>query len=553
MKIKNRKILVSKDFELEDLGCTVDGLARVRVSLGRRSVILREMRVGTIEIDYGSRAHGGRRRTGTRDLQAAVEYAESKLRELAQAEWAGQQLTDSLVATRGDISWAACFALFLRDRIGAVSEKYASTLRLIMDIIENEYGLEQSVLAVDSTWVADFIHRRTKRGIRFSPRFGRRDLRPCDLVTAVSNLNDLATIVQHACDLPHPLDRTRPLLAYNPLTRPSVRKAIPPVEKRLRPVSEFSIFRELMTPGRTSDGVPTPPPVERTDPTGKGVLRCILATLVYHGRRERAVLNLRRGDLCLTIDEVRAKLREVGGVHDPTWADHFVYGAIHYRPEFDKNGYDRLCPMSAAHRAEIDHYLDRSGLREAPPDTPLFPSYRDCRVPISPSTLYSQRYERTKVDRRTGRRIATGHVEKGGWYTEAVHLAREEIADRGEDPDTVVPLEVAFSRHGWRRWFANHLERLGYGRKTVTVGDNRLDLDRHVSFLGSWTILGGGIKQERYVRLDPRILMAAISFEPAKVVLDRIAAEADSETAEGIADVLASIVPDGAARDTVGD
>ena len=125
---------------------------------------------------------------------------------------------------------------------------------------------------------------------------------------------------------------------------------------------------------------------------------------------------------------------------------------------------------------------------------------------------------------------------KGGLYVEAMLLARDYAALVGMDPDELVPMVPGQILHAWRRTFATVLDGLGWGKRTV--GD-LMDLDRHVNFIGNWTVTGGGIREERYVPIDPRLLLAAVEFKSASEVL-----RAKGEyTAKSVHDVLSSTLP----------
>lgn len=173
--------------------------------------------------------------------------------------------------------------------------------------------------------------------------------------------------------------------------------------------------------------------------------------------------------------------------------------------------------MSPALRAHIDAHVARlqaAGYSTAP-DAPLFPRPTAPKAPASANTLYKVR----SVEPRT---LRSGKVKrqnkKGGWYTEALYLVREYVERMGQDPEKVVPMDPddptrileGFKAHAWRGWWATKMERLGYGKRT---SKEEFDMDRHVSFMGSWTILGGDIREERYVDLDPRVLVSIACFE----------------------------------------
>ena len=120
--------------------------------------------------------------------------------------------------------------------------------------------------------------------------------------------------------------------------------------------------------------------------------------------------------------------------------------------------------------------------------------------------------------------------------------ADQHLERLGQDPDVVIPTDPddptkildGFKAHAWRRWWATKLERLGYGKKT---SKDDFDLDRHVNFMGSWTILGGGIREERYVQLDPHVLCAIANFEDGTRFLAERARFEQQKTSDLIARV----------------
>jgi len=56
------------------------------------------------------------------------------------------------------------------------------------------------------------------------------------------------------------------------------------------------------------------------------------------------------------------------------WADHWPHGALRWRAEHDKMGYETVTPLSALARAAIDVYLARNPPRGGRPRLPRAPT-----------------------------------------------------------------------------------------------------------------------------------------------------------------------------------
>jgi integrase len=141
------------------------------------------------------------------------------------------------------------------------------------------------------------------------------------------------------------------LLVKNPLRR----LKLPKEKNPRRPVASHARFR------RTLDHVDT------VDPEGR--LRCALMLAYYTGRRIDAICNLWVSDVLLTPERMRDTLAGTG--RDERLADHMPHGAIRWRPENDKQGFDEVAPLSEPARAALDAFLRT---RAAIGDTPLFPA-----------------------------------------------------------------------------------------------------------------------------------------------------------------------------------
>lgn len=433
-----------------------------------------------------------------------------------------------------------CVELYVEDELGRLSQREQTNVVLAIDLVDALWGLDIPAAAVDQGKVAAFIRARTEKVVSFSGTYGRRALEPVQHGTAIKNLRTFARITAYAADRRQPTGE--PLLAEDSFRRISWPMA-PGRDKEHREPIPCSVHRALLVPWRhPRTGEELAAPVDRVDPTG--LLRMLLHVLFFTGHRLGAVLGLQVGDLLFEEEAVRRHLGRLGGAHRVWWARLFArHGAIRWRAEKEKDSRGRVIPISPALRRLLETYVET--LPSPAPDAPLFPSPRDSRRPIGASTLFRVRCVRPAAPGGGWK------IRSGGWFTEALFQLRAQLALEGIDPGELVPVDVdeatrtvrlPWKAHSYRRRFARTLRRLGY--VATDRLDGACDLDRHMRFLGGWSILGRGVMLERYAELDPAVLVAAVSFRPAHEVLrERAGAEADR-----LADVLAAIEAVGRAR-----
>jgi len=157
----------------------------------------------------------------------------------------------------------------------------------------------------------------------------------------------------------------KPLMTANPLEG-----VVLPREKNVRrPIATEERYQQTMAKAG------------QVDPSGR--LACLLALARYTGRRINALCNLRMSDVLLTADAIAATLAATG--RDPALAQHMPHGAIRYRPETDKQGYDDVAPLSAGGRAAIDAYLKR---HHAIGEAPMFPGRVRTEEPLRKMDAY---------------------------------------------------------------------------------------------------------------------------------------------------------------------
>lgn len=487
----------------------------VSVRLGELSVVLRERDRGTIQLDPGTRESGGRRATGTHDWEEALEVAEEHLREELDRQRGSEEAREAAHRSYRELTLKHLISVYWEERYPELTESEQTNMELVVDLADAIWGLGTLVTAIDKRHIREFLMARIEEGVSFPERLNRQDLPPVKPVTAQHNLEDFGRITSHAAD--RRLEDGTALLEMDPLASIDWPDEWDFERDHEEPVPEEVHFGllEPWTDPRT--GEEFPPPVDRVDPSG--LLRTLLQVHFLTGHRAASIRNLLVGHVLTSVRDIRAALRDCGGVHRASWAEVFAeHGALYWAAETDKQSYERVTPISRYLRPVLDAHLDR--LPSRAPDAPLFPSPRDPSKPIGETTLV-----RTRCFRQ-------GHLwklRKGGWVTEAMYLLRAQLAVEGRDPDKLMPLDVSRREAGggkatlpwklknYRDRYATMLDRLGYGRSRA--GEDRVNLDRHGDFLGGWSILDRDVKEERYVELDPTILKAAADFVPAMEAL----------------------------------
>ena len=559
----SEELACSPGYTLEEIyeGEDEEEIKAVRVKLGTLSVTLRSPSRGTIQLDTGERGRGGRTATGTHDWQEAVGVAEDRLRDMlddgsAETAASGDARLECVETDEdADASGVGrarpagrtlqeCVDLYLEEEFEDLTKKEQKNTRLAIDLVEVTWGLDTLAAAIDRKRVEVFIETRTEKGIVFPKESGRRALAPVKHYTALENLRTFARITRYAAS--RKSESAEFFLDEDPFERISWPRG-PDYEKEHQEPIPMAVHKGLLsrwTNPRT--GEERPAPVDRIDPTG--LLRMLLRVLFFTGHRRDQVLDLRVGDLLFDVVSIRRRLLEVGGVHRAKWAALFApHGAIYWRPEPDKESYARVIPIPAVLRRLLDAYLKL--LPSLDPEAPLFPSPQNPARPISASTLFKTRSLRTGHSKkaREGRSKDTWKIRPGGWFTEAVFELRAQLALEGEDPGELIPLDIEeetgsvtlpWKAHGYRRRYATILERLGYVDKEDK--DARSSLDRHGNFVGGWSILGGGIKEERYVELDPAVLVAAVNFRHARAVLQERAEAVEKQIQQDLDEIQAA-------------
>lgn len=142
---------------------------------------------------------------------------------------------------------------------------------------------------------------------------------------------------------------------------------------------------------------------DTVDPSGQ--FRLMLAVAYHTARRVNAICHLRRSDLLLSPEAVRAALAEMGQ-DDPEGLARAWPQCIRFRAEWDKKGFESVAPVNAALRAEVDRYLKRAAMVG---DAWLFPYSRKAGEPTPKNAADWWLKRAEKVS-------GVGHVHRGGWH-----------------------------------------------------------------------------------------------------------------------------------------
>lgn len=474
----------------------------VRMSLGKRTVILREPARGNIILDTGSRGPGARPTTGKSDINDAIVFAEEWLAAEREQELfkAGVQVVVESVLTDltvGDV----CRVSVQTD---LPSKKTWSDYVLAMRVARATLRSETKVRMLHDDQILEAIQQR----IAGLPSIGLGSVCP---VTAISNFKNFSTILTKVGKLRRS-DGSR--LFANPIrdmkwpTTVTVsqngRTRTVRVAKKKRGPFEIEQMDMLLHPFTYRDTAGRmhilPAPADVVD--SSGVLRAILTIAQFTGRRFNAIRQLRMENLVYGVEEMRRVLEEADEEARPEWAEVFSFGLIDFLGEHDKQGYHWPVPMGSVLRKSLDVYLRSRGSHPGP----LFPSIRDPSKPLSREVILRAR----RTDPRTGK------VKSPGRFECAWELARDYLARAGSDPDALMPLRSGYKLHRIRAFFATHMERLGYGRANSGNEDGH-NFDDAVNYMAGWR-MGGSVKQDRYIPPDPQVLMAVAEWKCASEV-----------------------------------
>jgi integrase len=164
--------------------------------------------------------------------------------------------------------------------------------------------------------------------------------------------------------------------------------------------------------------------VDAVDPLGR--LRAILALARFTARRVSAICQLQPADILLSRERIVSALAAAG--MDEGLADQWKNGAIRWARESDKQGFERITPVSLAARTEIERYLQINPRAGA---VPLFPSVRDSERPVTRRLAEKWLVEAERRAAQPKLRGGIFHPYRRLWATERKHLPDIDVAEGG--------------------------------------------------------------------------------------------------------------------------
>ena len=330
----------------------------------------------------------------TRDREYALQYAE----ELAEALADGQNL-----GLTANPTWKVLFDTYFRERSGQLKASWLRAAQTRRKLFEECFGSGTRVRDLSQYHVDRFVRAR-RAGDLAPDRKGKESTGVSDR-TVDADMTWLRTVLRWAARYRR---SGQLLLGENPLTG----LKWPKEKNTRRPVASHARY------------VKTQEFTDQVDELGR--LRLILALLRMTGRRITSVCKLRRSDLLLKPEEIRAALAGMG--FDEGRADHMPNGAIRWRAENDKVGFDSIAPLSSAALEEVSRYLSRSSqIGEAW----LFPAPKDPTKPVSRylvRTWLGKAEAKAKLPKLAG---GLFHPYRRLWASERKHLPDVDVAVAG--------------------------------------------------------------------------------------------------------------------------
>lgn len=336
---------------------------------------------------------GGRdkKSLGHADRELAESQARILARRMSELRYAGQSGT----VTLGQLS-----ALYERDRVPLLSLARQRSVRAMLRLLERHFGRAFDLDDLGQHAADGYVRVRQSGALRSA-----RHRTPRDGVSAGTIRNELHLLEAMITWGQGVRIGGRRLLAGDPM----VGVVIPSEKNARRPIANQARYDALRAVADVAE------------PSGR--FRCVLALARHTGRRINAIVSLRRSDVLLTREQLRAALAAYA--MDLAHADAWPQGAIRWPSSSDKLGFEAITPIGTETRAALDDYL-----RTLPSlgDAPLFPSSADPSRPLGK--------EMAGWWLRKAERLAKlEHLERGGyhafrraWASERRHLPAQDVA-----------------------------------------------------------------------------------------------------------------------------
>jgi len=341
--------------------------------------------------------------TGLSDRKQAEVYARDVIRIIAERQREGRISNPTLIQV---------FDLYFRQRAPLLRPDWRQATETRRDLFEAAWGSSQKVEDIGQTHVDRYAAVRRSGGLIPTGRepTENRKARGVRNGTLDADFRWLSSVFNWARK--HKTDGRR-FLTANPLHDVKW-----PKETNVRrPVASHQRFLDTLAM------------VDEVDPAGR--LRCMLALARYTGRRESAICQVRVSDILKTARDVQRALAAQG--MDERMAEHMPHGAIRWRSDSDKQGYDEIAPLSERAREVVDEYL-RSNPRVG--EAWLFPSPKDDSKPLH-RRLASRWLEKAEKKAELPK-LAGGmwHPYRRLWATERKALPDADVAAAGGWRDT---------------------------------------------------------------------------------------------------------------------
>jgi len=362
--------------------------AGVRVRVYERTpgaLLSREVRIG---------GRKDRRSMGHRDKKLAIVQARALAKRVAELQLVG--FTGS--ATLGQLA-----SLYRQHRLPIMSPDRRKSVEGMLSLLERHFPRTQVVEELTAHDVDGYIAAR-RSGALVAPRH-RTPERGVSNGTIRNELALLRAMLrwgrQHRVN-------GRPLLMTDPLEAAPMPRELNPK----RPIATQERYEKLLEVA------------DRAERDGR--FRCVLVLVRETGRRINAICRLRISDVLLNREAMERTLAAAG--LPIAAAEKWPHGAIHWRREDDKKGYDIVAPISRAAREALDTYI-RRGARAG--DVPLFPGQQDATKPVTKETAG---YWLARAETLAN----LPHLARGGfhpfrrlWASERRHLPAQDVAAAG--------------------------------------------------------------------------------------------------------------------------
>lgn len=349
-------------------------------------------------------------RAGGRKDRKSLGHHDRRLA-LAQARAFAQAVSEQVHAgTLGPVAFGTVIQFYRAHRLPQLSAKRQRRVSVYLGTFRRYFGDTLRLDDLDQTRIDGYVAAR--RSGTFHPDGGHWGDHSARDGTIRLELSILSAILRWARGF---RINGKRLLVANPLDGITL-----PRERNVRrPVASEDRYRRTMAAAPAAD------------PTGR--FACVLALARYTGRRIHAICQLRASDLLLSAAAVERALASTG--RDTREAAYMPHGAILWRRETDKLGYEELTPLAVPARAALDAYQRQAAIVG---DAPLFPCRRDRTAAI---TRNMAKYFLMRAERAAGlAKLDQGafHPYRRLWASERKHLSDVDVARAGGWRSTTV-------------------------------------------------------------------------------------------------------------------